>query len=53
MSSYRLNAEQTAVVERARKVADEEIAPHAADVDANGRFPREGMDALAAQGSLG
>jgi alkylation response protein AidB-like acyl-CoA dehydrogenase len=53
MSIYRLNAEQAAVVERARKVADEEIAPHAADVDAKGRFPREGIDALGRAGFLG
>jgi alkylation response protein AidB-like acyl-CoA dehydrogenase len=53
MTSYRLNAEQTAVVERVRKVADEQIAPYAADVDAKGRYPREGMDALGRAGFLG
>jgi hypothetical protein len=31
---YRLNEEQTAVIEELRRVADESIAPHAADVDA-------------------
>src|ERR1039458_10182781 len=53
MLNYRLNAEQLTVVERARKIADEEIAPHAADVDAKGRFPREGIDALGRAGFLG
>lgn len=36
-----------------RRVADESIAPHAADVDAQGRFPREAVDALAQAGLLG
>ncbi len=53
MTSYRLNAEQTAVVERVRKIADEQIAPYAADVDAKGRYPREGMEALGRAGFLG
>ena len=50
---YRLNEEQTAVIEEVRRVADESIAPHAADVDAQGRFPREAVDALAKAGLLG
>jgi alkylation response protein AidB-like acyl-CoA dehydrogenase len=50
---YRLNEEQTAVIEDVRRVADESIAPHAADVDAQGRFPREAVDALAQAGLLG
>jgi alkylation response protein AidB-like acyl-CoA dehydrogenase len=50
---YRLNEEQTAVIEEVRRVADESIAPHAADVDAQGRFPREAIDALAEAGLLG
>jgi alkylation response protein AidB-like acyl-CoA dehydrogenase len=50
---YRLNEEQTAVIEEVRRVADESIAPHAADVDARGRFPREAVDALAKAGLLG
>jgi len=53
MTAYRLNPEQTAVVDRARKVAAEDIAPHAAEVDAKGRFPREGIDALGRAGFLG
>lgn len=31
---YRLNEEQTTVIEEVRRVADESIAPHAAEVDA-------------------
>jgi alkylation response protein AidB-like acyl-CoA dehydrogenase len=50
---YRLNEEQSKVVELVRKIADAEIAPHAADVDARGRFPREGLDALGRAGFLG
>jgi hypothetical protein len=44
---YRLNEEQTAAIEERRRVADESIAPHAADVGARGSFPREAADALA------
>ena len=50
---YRLNEEQTTVIEEVRRVADESISPHAADVDAQGRFPREAVDALAKAGLLG
>ncbi|MDP8950039.1 MAG: acyl-CoA dehydrogenase family protein, partial [Actinomycetota bacterium] len=50
---YRLNEEQTAVIGEVRRVAEESIAPHAADVDAQGRFPREAVDALAKAGLLG
>jgi alkylation response protein AidB-like acyl-CoA dehydrogenase len=50
---YRLNAEQTALVQRIRQIADEQIAPHAAEVDAEARFPREAFDALARAGFLG
>ncbi len=50
---YRLNEDQSKVVERVRKIADEEIAPHAGDVDAKARFPREGLDALGRAGFLG
>lgn len=51
--SYSLNPEQSTVVDRVRKIADEQIAPHAADVDAKGRYPREGMEALGRAGFLG
>jgi len=50
---YRLNDEQKAVVETVRQVAQESIAPHAAAVDTEGRFPREAIDALAAAGFAG
>ncbi len=50
---YRLDEEQTAVLEEVCRVADESIAPHASDVDAQGRFPREAVDALAKAGLLG
>lgn len=33
-----------------RGLAEKEIAPHAADVDANSRFPRQALDALTASG---
>jgi len=50
---YRLNEEQRAVVARAAKVADEAIAPIAASVDADGRFPTEAIQALGKAGFLG
>jgi alkylation response protein AidB-like acyl-CoA dehydrogenase len=50
---YRLNAEQQAIVDRAREVAGQRIAPHAERVDTDGVFPRESIDALAAAGFLG
>jgi hypothetical protein len=46
---YRLNEEQTAAIEERRRIADESIAPHAADVRARGSF-RRGADALASMG---
>src|SRR5205085_4856228 len=50
---YRLNAEQQAVVDRARELADRAIGPNAERVDADGVFPREAIDALAKEGFLG
>ena len=50
---YRLDEEQTVVIEEVRRVADESIAPYADEVDADGRFPREAVDALAGAGLLG
>ena len=50
---YRLDEEQTARIEDLRRVADEQIAPHAADVDEEARFPREALDVLARSGWLG
>ena len=50
---YRLSEEQAALVEKARQVGDEAIAPHAAEVDRESRFPAEAMDALGKSGLLG
>jgi alkylation response protein AidB-like acyl-CoA dehydrogenase len=50
---YRLDAAQTAVVERAREIAERAIGPQAARVDADGTFPREGIAALGEAGFLG
>ncbi len=50
---YRLNEQQTALVEKVRQLAVEQIAPHAAAVDAESRFPHEAIDALAKAGFLG
>lgn len=50
---YRLSEEQTALVEKARQVGDEAIAPHAAEVDRDSRFPAEAVDALGKAGLLG
>ena len=50
---YRLNEEQTGIIEQVREVAREHIAPRAADADEKARFPRESIDALAGAGLLG
>ena len=50
---YRLNEEQNEIVAKAIAVADESIAPHAADVDEKGRYPTESMGALGESGFLG
>lgn len=50
---YRLNDQEKDIVQRASALADNAIAPHAADVDAKGRFPQEAIDALAKEGFLG
>src|SRR5215210_4671571 len=52
-SMYRLTAEQQSIVDRARDLATEHIAPHAARVDEEGVFPRESLDALGRAGFLG
>jgi alkylation response protein AidB-like acyl-CoA dehydrogenase len=41
------------IVAVAQQVADESIAPHAAEVDRQARFPREAMEALAREGFYG
>ena len=50
---YRLNAEQNALIQEVERLADERIAPFAAEVDAQGHFPRESIAALAENGFLG
>ena len=41
------------MVELARRIGRETAAIHAADVDANARFPKETVDAFRAEGLLG
>jgi len=50
---YRLNEQQTAMVEEVRRIADQFIAPQAADVDTAAHFPHAAVDALAKSGFLG
>jgi alkylation response protein AidB-like acyl-CoA dehydrogenase len=50
---YRLSESQQEVVDRATDIAEGVVAEHAQDVDAEARFPRESLDALAADGFLG
>ena len=50
---YRLDKAQQAVVERARKIAEEDVGPHADRVDADGVFPEEAIGALGREGFLG
>jgi alkylation response protein AidB-like acyl-CoA dehydrogenase len=45
---FMLSEEHQAIREAARAVAENKIAPFAADVDANARFPQEAADALLA-----
>jgi alkylation response protein AidB-like acyl-CoA dehydrogenase len=48
--TYRLTDEHTYVREAVRELAEKAIAPHAADVDEDSRFPQEAHDALVAAG---
>ncbi|TCK20522.1 acyl-CoA dehydrogenase family protein [Pseudonocardia endophytica] len=48
--SYRLSDEHEALREAVRDLATKEIAPHAADVDEEGRYPTEARDALTRAG---
>jgi alkylation response protein AidB-like acyl-CoA dehydrogenase len=50
---YRLNDQQKTLIEKVRRIADEQIALYADEVDAQGRFPREAVEALAKAGFLG
>lgn len=45
---FTLSEEYKAVREAVRKLAEDKIAPHAADVDENARYPQEAADALTA-----
>jgi alkylation response protein AidB-like acyl-CoA dehydrogenase len=45
---FMLSEEHQAIREAVRAVAEDKIAPHAADVDAQPRFPQEAADALLA-----
>lgn len=50
---YRLTEAELAVITQARSIVETSIAPHAESVDAESRFPQEGMAALAAAGFWG
>jgi alkylation response protein AidB-like acyl-CoA dehydrogenase len=50
---YGLNGEADNVILSAASIAQEVSLRHAADVDANGRFPEESVAALAKQGLMG
>lgn len=50
---FELNDEQSKYALAASRIAREVLLPATADVDAAGRFPREGIDALAGDGLFG
>ena len=50
---YRLNPAQTELIAQARKLAEDSISPYAPNVDQDGRFPAEGIEALGAAGFMG
>lgn len=50
---YRLNTEESLILDSAKKVVEEVIRPNAATVDAQGKFPAEGIQALGDAGLLG
>ena len=52
-SSHAPDAAATNVLETVRTLVAETVAPHAAAVDADARFPKEAMSALAGAGLLG
>ena len=47
---YALTEEHEAIREAVRDLAEHEIAPHAAEVDADSRYPLEAQKALTAAG---
>ena len=48
--AYRLSDEHEALREAVRALAEKEIAPYAAEVDDQGRYPTEARDALVKAG---
>jgi isovaleryl-CoA dehydrogenase len=50
---YGLDDKSAALTAKIAALADEVVARHSADVDRNGRFPKESVDALGAGGFLG
>lgn len=52
-STYRLTEEQTLLRDAVRKLADERVAPRAAEIDRTGEFPEDLRQLLAAQDILG
>lgn len=50
---YQLNDAQEAILQKVREVADRDIAPAAAEVDAESRFPAESIRALGEAGFMG
>src|SRR3954466_16131402 len=48
--AYRLSDEHEALREAVRALAEKEIAPYAAEVDDQGRYPKEARDALVKAG---
>lgn len=53
MNPYRLNPDQLKLIDEVSGLADERIAPHAAEVDEKQRFPSESLQALAGAGLWG
>jgi len=49
---YALTEEHEAIREAVRDIAEREIAPHAAEVDAESRYPVEAQKALTAAGFM-
>ena len=50
---YRLTEEQQRLIDRARSIAEQEIAPHADRIDREAAFPQESVAALGRAGLLG
>ena len=50
---FELSGQQQEIKERAAEFADQEVAPHAADLDREDRFPAETLEKLAEMGFMG